>query len=208
MNPYVDLCVRPRNPAEAEAMARRMASMGYGAVGVEGEAQLVKPFIEAGLVAVTRVTVEAETGAEALRLVRRIRGSYSIVALRPRGVEAARLAARDGRVDVVVLPPGMARYMDRSEARLLRLGGGVVEVHLRSVLEKDGRGLRGLMIIARRAVAYDTPFTVSSCATSAWELWHPYSVRGLLVSLGVPENHARLAVTAYPMQAIARGRGR
>ncbi len=190
-------------------MARVASRMGLRLVGVEvaGDSRaLLKPFLEEGLEALARLTIRASTAREAAEAVRRYRRLYDILAVEPEGVEAARFAARDGRVDVVSLPPGMAKYMDRSEARLLLQGGGVVEVPLSAVVERGERGLRGLMIVVRRAVAYDAPFTVSSCARSEWEMWPPYSVAGLLVALGVPEHRALLAVTGYPASAARRWR--
>ncbi len=205
MKAYAELCLRPKSIREAEAMADYAALMGIRYVGVEArERSLLKPFIDHGVEAFTRITIEASSAREAVEAVRKVRGLYDIVAVKPKGVEAARFAARDGRVDVVTLTPGMARYMDRSEARLIQLGGGVIEIPLNQVLERGARGLRAAAIIARRASAYDTPFTISTCATSVYEMWHPRSLQGLLVSLGVPENHALLAVSGYPISVLRR----
>jgi ribonuclease P/MRP protein subunit RPP1 len=179
--------------------------MGYRIVGVEArDKSLLKPFVDAGLEALTRLTIRARAASEAAEAVRSARRYYDVIAVEPEGVEAARFAARDGRVDVVSLKPGMARYMDRSQARLIAQGGGVIEVPLNPTIERGERGLRALMIVARRAVAFDAPFTVSSCARTMWEMWPPYSLAGLLIALGVPEHHALLAVTAYPASAIRR----
>jgi ribonuclease P/MRP protein subunit RPP1 len=137
--------------------------------------------------------------------VRRLALQYDIVAVKPKTAEAARLAARDPRVSLVQLPPGMARYMDKSQVAMLREGGGAIELKLLPVLYSgDPRTtLRGLMIIARRAAAYEAPLVATSGARSVWEILSPMHIRGLLVSFGLPESIAKLAVSGYPLSLVA-----
>ncbi len=204
---YADLCLAPR-VEHVEAMARMLSEWGIKLVGVEASSpnvevrKTLEVFKSYGIEALTRITIEASSRRELLQAIRAARRRFDILAVKPRTGETARLAARDGRVDLVVLEPGMARYMDRSEALLLRQGGGMIEIQLASVMSLSPRRLRGFMIIARRAAVYEAPFTVSSCATSLWELWHPQAVRSLLVSVGVPEHIAKLALTVYPRRLL------
>ena len=210
MTRYCDLNVEPRSLRDAEVMADRMAAMGFRCVAVEAsdpeKARLfASKFAERGLEAYTRVTVEVKEWGKAVELVRRLAERYNLVAVKPRSAEAARLAARDPRVALVQLSPGMARFMDRSQVTMLREGGGAIEVKLLPILyTADPRStLRGLMIVARRAAAYDAPLVASSGARSVWELMAPMHLRAILVSFGLPENIAKLAVSAVPLSIIA-----
>lgn len=207
-----DLQVSPREPGEAAALAETALEMGIRLVAVEAEPlekakALAKTIEQHGVEAYTRFTVEAKNWVEAVKQVAKIHASgYDIVAVRPRSAEAARLAARDPRVSVIQLPPGMARYMDKSQALMLREGGAVVEVRLLPLLRGgDPRlALRGIMVITRRAAAYGAAFVVSSGARSRWELWSPASSRALLEAFGVPPNLSLLAVSGYCRQALLK----
>lgn len=209
-----DLQVAPRSREEMEAIAGLAARMGLRVIGVEApEPEAARALAGVarrhGLEAYTRITIEARDWGEAQRLIASLHQRYDIVAVRPRTAEAARLAARDPRVALVQLPPGMARYMDKSQALMLREGGSVVEIRLLPLLRGgDPRAaLRGVMIIARRAAAYGAAFTVSSGARTRWELWPPASARALLEALGVPAPLAKAALTAYCGQALLKALG-
>jgi ribonuclease P/MRP protein subunit RPP1 len=205
-----DLQVAPRGVDEARGIAEALGLLGVRVVAVEAgsldEARAYKRLMEEyGVEAYTRITVEAKTWQEAVKQLARTTG-FDIVAVRPRSAEAARLAARDPRVAVVQLPPGMARYMDRSQVLMLREGGSVVEVRLLPLLRGgDPRtAMRGIMVVVRRASAYGAPFIVSSGARSKWELWSPASARAMLEAMGVPSNIALLALTSYCRVALKK----
>ncbi len=201
-----------------EQLAQMLLRLGYRVAAVEcsdprGAAEAARALREAGLEAYTRATVEAERWQDVVRQVARLSLSYDLMAVKPRSAEAARLAARDPRVSLVTLTPSMARYMDKSQALMLREGGSVVELRLLPLLRGgDPRAaLRGIMIIARRASAYDAAFTVTSGARSPWQLWPPASARALLEAFGVPPQLALLALTAYCRKALDKalaGEGR
>ena len=198
----------------AEHMAELLMRLGYRVAAVEcpdpdGAREAAEALRQAGLEAYTRLTVEAERWQDAARRIVAAAQRYDLVAVKPRTAEAARLAARDPRVALVLLTPGMARYMDKSQALMLREGGSVVEVRLLPLLRRgDPRAaLRGTMIIARRAAAYDAALTVTSGARNRWQLWPPASARALLEAFGVPPQYALLALTAYCRKALDKATG-
>jgi len=208
-----DLHIAPRSLRDAYEVADLAHRMGYRCVAVDNpdpqEAkEYAKPFIEAGIEAYTRVTIESDNWGKALKMIRRASPRYDLVVVKPKSAEVARHAARDPRVALIQLPPGMARYMDKSQARLLREGGAGVEIVLLPLLYGDDprRSLRGVMIISRRAAAYESMIIVTSGARSRWELWSPAAARALLVSFGVPENIALLALSGYPLSIVSSKR--
>jgi ribonuclease P/MRP protein subunit RPP1 len=209
LTPYCDLNVEPKDEKEASSIAEKLASVGVRCVAVEASnpenaRRLAEVFRKSGLEAYTRYTVEAKDWGAALNLVRRLVEQYDIVAVKPKSAEVARMAARDPRVSLVQLSPGMARFMDRSQVLMLREGGGAIELKLLPILyTADPRStLRGLMIIARRAVAYGAPLAVTSGARSIWEIITPMQMRAILISFGLPENIAKLAITSYPYSIV------
>ncbi len=148
---------------------------------------------ENGVEILSRVTCNATTRREVLECIHRWARSVDLIAVRPLAAEAARVAARDSRVKIVSMDPSMARYMDRSQATLLRQGGGVIELVMDSFIKGSrlsARRLRSFMIIARRAAAFKVNLIVSSGAKTRWDLWHPRVVAGLLIAMGLPETIA------------------
>ncbi len=204
-----DLCMRPRNVEEAAKLAALAAYTGVGGVAVEcGEREWSlyrRVFNDVGLEALRRVTLVARKAGDVTRLSLEARQRYDIVAVLPESDEAMRYAARDDRVDLVVYKPGLGRLIDASQAHLHRFGGGAVEVQLAPLLAKNQ--LRAVMVAVRRAVAYNVPLVVSTCASSVWEYAAPRSIEALLNVLGVPENYAKSFTYATPW-AIARKRKR
>jgi ribonuclease P/MRP protein subunit RPP1 len=188
-----DSLVAPKSKKNAEDIARLYSSIDVGLVFVEAKdydrlKEYIQIFKEYGIEALSRITIEVHDWLTAIGNVRAYSQKYDIVAVKPKTAEAARLAARDPRVTVVQLPPSMARYMDRSQALMLREGSAVIEVKLLPLLYHDDprRTLRGIMIITRRAVAYEAPLVVGSGAREVWEVWHPRQVIALLSSFGLP----------------------
>jgi ribonuclease P/MRP protein subunit RPP1 len=199
-----DLHINPRDKSDAEAMARTAHIMGIRVVGLEASdpgsfQQAAKAFEDYGIEVLSRITIDGSRWTGVLRRLRRVWGSFDIVAVKAQSPEVIRNSARDSRVSLVVLTPQLARYMDRSQAQLLRRGGTLLEVQLRPLLySKDPRReLRGFAIIVRRAVAYEAPLVLSSAATTVYEMWHPRTVASLLTLLGLSEYQARALTEGY-----------
>ncbi|MET1101404.1 MAG: RNase P subunit p30 family protein [Pyrodictiaceae archaeon] len=204
----IDLCVKPRSIEDFKGIAETAIRLGYKALVIETDdpSKFREAGKEMGIKVLARTTIRPHSKTDLLRALQTIKG-YDVIAVESKSAEVIRHAARDSRVDVIVLAPTMSRYMDRSEARLLRQGGGLIEFWLSRLLTTSGprpwRRLRSLMIIARRALAYQASLAVSSCARSLWELWHPRSIVSLLVTLGIPEVHAKTIVYVNPLKLVS-----
>ncbi len=204
-----DLCMRPRSLRDAAELAGLAAYTGVGGVALEVDDRLWpearRAFEDAGLEVLRRVTVTARRAGEVTSLAHEARRrGYDIVAVEPLSDEAARYAARDHNVDLVVYRPGLGRLIDASEAALLRMGGGAVELQAR-LAEREG-GLRYAMVAARRATAYNVPLVVSTCASNTYEYTPPRGLEALLRVLGVPGNYAKAFVYSYPWRVARRRR--
>ncbi|AEM38695.1 RNase P subunit p30 [Pyrolobus fumarii 1A] len=205
------MCIKPRTRRDAGDLAALAALTNIGGVAVEVNDDdwgfVRRVFEDAGLTVLRRVTIEVRKAGDVPRVASEARKKgYDIVAVLPLSDEAARYAARDERVDLVVVRPGMARLVDSSQAGLHRMGGGAVELQVTPLLSQK-QGFRTLMVVSRRAVAYSVPLVVSSCATTMWEFIPPRSIEALLSALGVPENYAKAFTYSHPW-SIARRRMR
>ncbi len=200
-----DLCVRPRSLREAAAIASLAAVTGVGGVAVEAPRsrldEYLRVFRDAGLEAVPRVTIRVRRAGDVAPRAAEARRSYLIVAVEAESDEAFRYAARDSNVDLVVFRPGQGRLIDSSQAYLLRLGGGAVEVRLPQLIESH---IRSAMVAVRRATAYNVPMVVSTCASTIYEFVPPRGLEALLKVLGVPGTYAKAFVYAHPWGVVRR----
>ncbi len=210
----LDLCVKPGSVETLQAVLRLASSMGYEGVAVEttslelsrGDAKRLSR--EYGVEVYRRITLRPSSHGEMLKMLAKSHGKYDLLVIESREPDVIRSAARDGRVGLVYISPLQARYMDRSQADLLRLGGGGVEARLadflRALERRDYRRIRGLEALVRRGVAFGAKIVVGSCSTSLWGLRSPRSVLSILVVLGVPEPVAKTIVYSYPYSVIGR----
>jgi len=210
-----DLCIAPRSERDLVEIASMLNDLGYEGAALDISLSRVDYrraktiFAREGLDLLSRATFEASSGKEVVEKARKLKLFYDIVAVKPLSAEAARIAARDPRISLILLPPNMARYMDRSQARMLAMGGGCIEVCFRHILEKGDprKKLRGIIVVVRRAIAFEACLITTSCARTVWELWPTASLRGFLVSFGLSEQQAKVIVQANPKLVVSKVKG-
>ncbi|MDK2384486.1 MAG: hypothetical protein QI199_06750 [Candidatus Korarchaeota archaeon] len=197
-----DLCLKPRGPSDAAEMVRLAARLGYGLLGIEADdeawSQAQQACADHGLLCLRRTTIEASTASEARRELRGIGKHRGIVALRPLGTDAARFAGRDTRIRLLTGTEAM-RYADRSQYRLIRVGGGAVEADLSIVARGDARYIIRLM---RLCAAHGVPLVMSSCAPDKHGLWHPRSAAALATFAAMPLRIGLEAVYIAPWRVV------
>ncbi len=183
-------------------MVALAADLGYRLLGVEAGDDVwdaaSRACREHGVECRRRLTIEASTSREALRILRGRKGRTGIIALRPLGVDAARFAGRDTRVRLLSGAETL-RYADRSQYRLLRVGGGGIEADLSRVLRGD---LAYLIRLMRLCAANNIPLVLSSCAKDRWELWPPRSAASLAIMASAPLRLGLDAVYVNPWRMI------
>lgn len=196
-----DSLVAPKSTGDAESIARLYSSIGVGIVFVEARdhslaREYTRIFRDYGIEAFSRITIEVYDWRKSVHSIREYSREYDIVSVKPKTVEAARLATRDPDTRIIQFPLAMARYMDKSQALLMREGSAVAEVKLSPLLYSSDprRSLRRIMVLVRRAAAYEIPLVLGSGATSVWKIWHPWHVVALLYSFGLPLNTCKSIV--------------
>ncbi len=198
-----DLCLRPPDPSIAGKIVRMAARLGYGLLAVEASdeawRQASTTCRELGLKCIRRITIKASTSQEARRILRKVRGSAGIIALRPLGVDAARFAGRDSRIKLLVGYEA-SRYVDRSQRRLLRVGGGALEADLSRLLHGD---IGYIIRLLRLSAANNIPLVLSSCAEDEWSLWPPRSAASISALASVPLRLGVEAVYINPWRVSA-----
>ncbi len=204
MRKLVDLKIRYSNSNEFSKLLLWLKKFGYYVIAVEGLKE--KPLQVKGIRILKRITIEATSEGEAKRKLRGIKQRYDIVALKPKSYGVARLAARDGRVDLIPIDENTLRYVDLSEIRLLEKSRGAFELVLSTIYlnRYNTRFIKALQSKLMLLTRYDVPLVVTSGASNVYELWHPKHVIGLLMLYGVSEYKALDTISFTPNTIIGK----
>jgi len=216
MGNYLDLHVipRPEDSQSCERMADLLSEVHYRAVGLTVATGLLNErirvlrriFEDRGLDTVLRVDLKPSSRAELLRLVRRFRNLYDIIAVGCLNQQVATVSCRDSRVDIVFFH-GTSRNLRFSHtfARLLR---GAIELNIVSDLinSDDGSAFARLRRAISVAREHRVKVVLSSGARSFEMVRSPFQMSSLAITLGLnPEDSIR-AVSSTPWSIVAANR--
>lgn len=214
MAAFADLHVIPR--VDDEKSCRRMAELlklaGYSYVGLTIPSGLLREkitslktvFADAGTEVALRVDLSPSSRVELLRLLRRFRNAYDVVAVRCVNPRVATVACRDRRVDIVFFDP--VNRMVRFNHPLANLLGGAVEFSLISALLSETREdvLSGVMKQAAIAQEHSVRVVLSSGCRFPEMVRSANQIAALGRTMGLSEKQARAGVSSEPLSIIER----
>jgi RNase P/RNase MRP subunit p30 len=197
-------------------MADLLSTSGYGTVGLTVSTGLLNEriravrriFEEHGVSTVLRVDFKPSSRTELLRLLRRFRNMYDIVAVRSVNQQVATVSCRDRRVDIVFFDPANRNLrFGHTFARLLH---GAVEFNVVSELtgqsQLDGivfsRLRKGIMV----AREHHANIILSSGARDYAMIRSPLQISALGVTLGLSHEEAVRCVSSGPLSIVAENR--
>jgi len=200
---YVDLWVRVSD--ELDKIADIAWIMGYKYVGIEDHGYKWKVKVVNRVRFIKRITIEARTEKEIRERVRGIKVEYPIVAVKPLSIQVARFAARDGRIDLVVLDRDTIQYIDKTQAGMMKQYRKPLEVCINCFLKASSRE-KGMMFRRLRLFQhYSVPIIYSSGASSWNELIHPHGVTTLVSTLlGIPRSSVIYGLASLPLEILVR----
>ncbi len=202
-NRAIDLRIIYSSRDDFSEMLALLRKLHYDVIAVEG---LKERVISNGddIRILKRVTLEASNESEAKRKLRGIKQRYDIVALKPKSYGVARLAARDSRVDLILVDEDTLKYVDLSEIRLLENSRGAFELSLHTLYRNryNVRFMGFLQKKLRLLIHYDAPIVISSGAKNMYELWHPKQIIGLLILYGMSESKALETISFTPLTVL------
>jgi len=213
---YLDLHVipRPEDTQSCERMADLLSEAHYRTVGLTVATGLLNERIRAvrrifedrGLDTVLRVDLKPSSRTELLRLLRRFRNLYDIVAVGCLNHQVATVSCRDSRVDMVFFH-GASRNLRFSHtfARLLR---GAIELNLVSDLinRDDGWAFARLRKAIRVASDHHVKVVLSSGARSFEMVRSPFQISALAITLGLNQEDSIRAVSSTPSSIVTANR--
>ncbi len=177
--------------------------LGYRAACIEGLNH--KIIRKNNFIAVRKSTIYSESQKDLKHDIRNEKSRSFIIAIVPLSIEAARFAARDGRVDTVVLIPDSVRYIDKTEIAMLKRFSKPLEVPI-NILITQPSSVKAMII--RRidlALKYNVTVILSSWAHEWNEILAPISYTALgSVLLRIPMKDVLVMLTNYTRELMVK----
>jgi RNase P/RNase MRP subunit p30 len=205
----VDLHIIPRVEDEKSCIktAQMLKSAGYRAVALTLPTGLLKEhvrslrnrFADSGIEMFARIDISCANRQELLRLLRRFRNVYDVVAVKCVNHALGLVAARDRRVDIIFFDPLKRNvWFDHSIANVSR---AALELNL-STLFSESILLTKPMKEIDIATQHMVRVVLSSGCTSPMMIRTPEQLSAIGMILGLNERQARDGVSAIPWSIV------
>jgi RNase P/RNase MRP subunit p30 len=199
-----------------ENSSRRMAellhSAGYSTVALTVPTGLLRGrssslrriFEHEGLETLMRVDLTANSRMDLLRILRRFRNAYDIVAVKCVSQRATAVACRDRRVDLVFFDPRDSKT--RFGHPLASLMRGALEFNLISTFLGETRGEVFSKVAKEAAVAREhrTTIVLSSGCQSPMMVRSPSEISAIGAAIGLSREQSSRGVSDTPLSIIKR----
>lgn len=211
------LRLRTRDESSIKEICRYLKAMGYSAVALsyvpeemprDAYEEVANVMRSCGLRVYRKLCIKHHDESEAKRMLSTFRGAgFHVVCAEPTSLQALRWAARDSRVMLIRVPHNLIKYIDDSQARLMSVGGGLIDVALNPLTRPGDRALalRSVISLLRRAISLGLMFVFSSEASSVVELWHPREILGLCELAGLRYDLCMPAITTWAQGVLGGG---
>ncbi|MEM2816225.1 MAG: RNase P subunit p30 family protein [Candidatus Bathyarchaeia archaeon] len=199
---------------KASELGYRLISVSVGK-GISGDqlARIEGISREFGLDFATRMDLKPKTPGELLRLLRKFRRSFEVLAVICDSKAVARQAAKDRRVDLLNFPSDpRRRFFDKAEAELASQSLASLEIDIEPLLRLEGpariRLLAALRKEASTALSFHVPIVISSGACEALYLRKPLDTAALTMLFDMDKAMALDALSRVPLEIVRRNRAK
>ena len=197
-------------------MAELLHLAGYSAVALALPTGLLQDrvtalrriFEEEGIQTALRVDLTGNSRAELLRLLRRFRALYDVVAVKCANQVVASVACRDRRVDLIYFDPANPKVkFGHQFASLLR---GAVELNLISIFLAETRKEIFSRVAKEAAVAREhrNRIVLSSGCRSPATVRSPLQIAAIGTSIGLSKEQSSQGIGGIPLSIIQRNQER
>ncbi|MEM0314296.1 MAG: RNase P subunit p30 family protein, partial [Candidatus Bathyarchaeia archaeon] len=216
---FADLHLKPdmSDLEKAVQVIKKASELGYRLIsvpvgkGISGDqlARIEGISREFGLDFATRMDLKPKTPGELLRLLRKFRRSFEVLAVICDSKAVARQAAKDRRVDLLNFPPDpRRRFFDKAEAELASQSLASLEIDIEPLLRLEGpariRLLAALRKEASTALSFHVPIVISSGACEALYLRKPLDTAALTMLFDMDKAMALDALSRVPLEIVRR----
>ena len=204
---YIDFWVRVEERDGAAELFSKLTELGYRKAVVELEDNLEESFEEIKSLAeenkleiYRKLVLEPSGRKELLRNLRENRGKYEVISIICRNLDTALVAARDSRVDTLIIPPNPGYRLDKGVAALLKHR---VELPFNWFLSQETRdAFLSTAIKIMKFLAGKRGVIVSSAASSSLELRGWRELASLLEVLGMNTQQALDSISIIPQEIL------
>jgi RNase P/RNase MRP subunit p30 len=193
-------------------MAELLRLAGYSTVGLtiptglmrEKVTSLRNIFKEAGLETALRIDLASASRMELLKLLRRFRNSYDVIAVKCVNPRVATVACRDRRVDIIFFDP--RNHNIRFNHPLANLLRGALEINLISALqgEAESNVFSTIQKQTSIAVEHKVKVVLSSGGSNPEMVRSALQISALARALGLSEAQSFAGVSSNPLSIVER----
>jgi len=159
---------------------------------------------------VTRLTIVESDPERVKALLRKYRGHVDVIGVKCLSNAVARLAARDGRVDLVSFNLVKEPTFDEVEANLIKeQGNAFLELPIWELFEQIGKEhmLSGLVLEwIQLAREYEVPIVTTSSSRSLYDVRAPRELASLAMFFGLSSEEALDSISKNPLSIVERSR--
>jgi len=218
MTGFVDLHVIPRvdDKQSCQRMAELLHLAGYSAVALALPTGLLRDrvtslgrlFEDVGIGTVSRVDLTANSRSDLLKLLRRFRTLYDVVAVKCANQVVASVACRDRRVDLIYFDPANPKV--RFGHQLASMLRGAVEFNVISTFLGETRKEIFSRVAKEAAVAreHGSKIVLSSGCWSPVAVRSPLQISAIGASIGLSREQCAQGVREVPLSIIQRNQER
>jgi len=207
MRRYVDFWVIGEEREKAVDLLKSLVRLGYSDAVMELRGDFAGSFEElrnvaakAGIRLHRKLVLKPGSRKELLRELRSNRGRFEVITVICENLEVALVAARDSRVDSLVIPPKPGFRIDKGVASTIR---NCVELPFSWYLADRQSFLEEALKIIR-VLGKRVGVIISSASSSMLLLRGPRELASLPWVLGYPQEKALDTVSRTPLQIIER----
>ena len=191
---FYDVGLKYPSTCDTRSFLEEVKRLGYKGLAFASQAspnevgKIAEVCRKVGLDYVNRLDIVSSSASHIKALLRRYRLEVELIVVHPLSVEAARLAARDSRVDLLNFQE-RPELFEATEAKMMAAHNRMLEINLRNMMLRiDEPDYLKIVRVYRRMIslsqAFKVKLVISSGASSPLELRRPRDLASILHLLG------------------------
>ncbi len=205
MRRFIDFWIKGQSLDQALSLLKVLKKLGFSGAVLELQEELIEKFDELklranelGISLYRKLIVKPEGRRDLLKTLRGNRGRFEVITVICENLETALVAARDSRVDSLIIPPRPRFRIDKGVASLIK---NRVELPFKFFLE-DRQAFLETALNVIKFLGRKVDLIISSGAEDEYDLRNPRELAALLQVLGYDQEKALDSVSKIPEQIL------
>ena len=205
MRRFIDFWIKGQSLDQALSLLKILKELGFSGAVLELQEELIEEFDELklranelGMSLYRKLIVKPEGRRDLLKTLRGNRGRFEVITVICENLETALVAARDSRVDSLIIPPRPRFRIDKGVASLIK---NRVELPFKFFLE-DRQAFLETALNVIKFLGRKVDLIISSGAEDEYDLRNPRELAALLQVLGYDQEKALDSVSKIPEQIL------